>query len=269
MKKYLIVAILSCLNNSMNAQIKWFNDFTSAKAAAIANDKLILVDFWATWCRPCLEMDRVLWNSPEMEKYKDSFVFLKVDIDMERAMANNFQVNGIPHLALVTVNEDRISEKTGFINSVEHLKYLAAFPNKLDGLNNALLPLVDNKKATGNDYFSAGIGFQVLAFNIEDKTVKRDFFNFSETYYIKCLKTNTELAKRVELLTYLNQANLSKAKKVIEKLKNLPSDYFEKDLEGLRDFVLAISYKEEGQKVLFEELKSKITDEFYLAVLNK
>ena len=69
--------------------------------AAAINDspgKLVVVDFWATWCGPC----RML--APELEtvaeEMNDTVVILKVDIDEEARLASHFQVGAIPDIRI-------------------------------------------------------------------------------------------------------------------------------------------------------------------------
>mmetsp|Transcript_1540 Transcript_1540/g.2174 ORF Transcript_1540/g.2174 Transcript_1540/m.2174 type:complete len:130 (-) Transcript_1540:125-514(-) len=62
---------------------------------AEAGDKLVVVDFTATWCGPCRAV------APEFqrlsEKYSDAAViFLKVDVDKCRSVASAEQIRAMP-----------------------------------------------------------------------------------------------------------------------------------------------------------------------------
>ncbi len=62
------------------------------------DDKPVLVDFFAEWCRPCKSM------APELKKFadthRDSVRVLKIDIDKNRASAEQFNIQGVPTLIL-------------------------------------------------------------------------------------------------------------------------------------------------------------------------
>lgn len=62
-------------------------------------DKLIVMDFWATWCGPCMKL------MPQMEalaaKYKDKVVFMKVNADKERELCNIYGVSALPTILYI------------------------------------------------------------------------------------------------------------------------------------------------------------------------
>jgi len=61
-------------------------------------NKLVLVDFWASWCAPCRVMAPVL-NEVADELAGNSYVG-KVNIEQFQSLAQKFQVRGIPTLIL-------------------------------------------------------------------------------------------------------------------------------------------------------------------------
>jgi thioredoxin 1 len=61
-------------------------------------NKLILVDFWASWCTPCRMMAPVL-NEVADELTGNSYVG-KVNIEQYQSLAQKFQIRNIPTLIL-------------------------------------------------------------------------------------------------------------------------------------------------------------------------
>jgi thiol-disulfide isomerase/thioredoxin len=51
--------------------------------------KVVLVDFWASWCSPCLQSFPWM-NELEQRHSKDGFVVLAVNMDQDRALADAF-----------------------------------------------------------------------------------------------------------------------------------------------------------------------------------
>ena len=61
-------------------------------------NKIVLVDFWASWCAPCRMMAPVL-NDVSAELSGNSHVG-KVDIQQYQSLANKFKVRNIPTMIL-------------------------------------------------------------------------------------------------------------------------------------------------------------------------
>jgi len=66
---------------------------------AIAGDKPVLVDFWATWCGPCRMIAPVIEEVAAM--FDGRAVVGKVDVDEEPALAQRFGVMSIPTLVVM------------------------------------------------------------------------------------------------------------------------------------------------------------------------
>lgn len=62
------------------------------------HEKPVLVDFWAEWCPPCKML------APELEKlakeWKEKVTIIKINTDEKQALANRYQISGIPTLIL-------------------------------------------------------------------------------------------------------------------------------------------------------------------------
>ena len=75
----------------MHAEVKTRAEFD----AAVATGK-VLVDFWATWCGPCMMMGQAI--SKELEPAHPEIKVVKVNVDEAPELAAAFGIMSIPAL---------------------------------------------------------------------------------------------------------------------------------------------------------------------------
>lgn len=73
--------------------------FDQALKRALAEKKLVFVDFYAAWCVPCKIMDATTFKDPKVVQFlKDKVVALRVDVEQQAALAEKYHVSGFPTL---------------------------------------------------------------------------------------------------------------------------------------------------------------------------
>jgi len=70
----------------------------------IADNEVVLVDFWATWCGPCLKMGPAVESVAE--KMKGKAVVAKLDVDKAKEIAVEYEANAIPLLVFFKNGEE-------------------------------------------------------------------------------------------------------------------------------------------------------------------
>ena len=77
-----------------------------------------LLDFHADWCGPCKTQDPILEELSE--EWGDRFDLVKVDVDEEQDVANEYQVRSLP--TLIVENEDGIVDRFVGVTQKEDLE---------------------------------------------------------------------------------------------------------------------------------------------------
>ncbi len=87
-------------------------------------DKLVLVDFYATWCTPCKKMDPFL---KEIAEEKAGILELKkINTDKNTAIAQHLNITGIPTI-LMYKNQKMVWSHIGYIGKSELLEKITTF----------------------------------------------------------------------------------------------------------------------------------------------
>ena len=87
--------------------------------SVLVKEELILIDFWAEWCGPCVMMN------PTMEKFaaeSKNVRVAKVNADLNRGLMNRFKIRGLPQFVLVK-NGEEIKRYAGAMTFFELNKF--------------------------------------------------------------------------------------------------------------------------------------------------
>lgn len=77
----------------------------------LKSDKPVLVDFWATWCGPCVMAGPVI--DELADEYKDKIKIGKLDVDANSVTAGQYGVMSIPTVILFKDGKE-VARKVGF-----------------------------------------------------------------------------------------------------------------------------------------------------------
>ncbi len=81
----------------------------------LRSEKVVLVDFWATWCGPCQMLGPVI---EEVAEENEEYMVAKVDVDENSELAIQYKVFSIPTL-LVFKNGEVVERSVGVITKEE------------------------------------------------------------------------------------------------------------------------------------------------------
>lgn len=275
MKKIILsIVLLFALNQKANAT-QWMTSYEDAKKLAVATNKLILVDFWATWCGPCLRMDADAWSKPEVQELMKNFIPLKIDIDLERKVSSKYSIRSIPDVFIMDPNGEVIFHKKSYMDKNQVISLLKKYSYGTQLLQENLLSFM--KKNTGDG--ALDIAEKYFDYSIYvNKEVKNDFLKLANKYLkltnklYKSEGNKNKNAQRIhlfgEVYKYLIKGDYEKT---IENLKDdFPEDKIDPVNKGIYNFMYFTAYNKlkdkDNARIWYDKLK---TNEGYMNLLIK
>ena len=107
-------------------KIQWHTSLDGAVKQASLEDKLIFVDFHATWCPPCKLMDQQTFSSKEFIAASQDWVMAKIDTDKDTDTAIKYGVTGLPTLAVLHPDGKPVAGVSGFHSAGELQQFMQA-----------------------------------------------------------------------------------------------------------------------------------------------
>ncbi len=96
---------------------------------SLTNNEKIVVDFYADWCIPCKELDKLTFSDEKVLEEFKNFKLYKVDMTQTLSEANEnlrkkFNIIGMPTVLIINSKGEEVKRITGFVNAEEFLSYL-------------------------------------------------------------------------------------------------------------------------------------------------
>ncbi|HEY3999314.1 MAG TPA: thioredoxin fold domain-containing protein [Candidatus Xenobia bacterium] len=86
-----------------------------AQVQARHNHKLLMVDFYTTWCAPCQQLDRVTWTDPHVLTWlKAHTISLRLDAEKATGLAARYHVRAYPTIVFLRTDGSEADRLVGF-----------------------------------------------------------------------------------------------------------------------------------------------------------
>lgn len=129
----ILIAALLLYQNLQRQSVEW-EPFEEARLEqAIAAGEPVMMDFYADWCIPCIEMDRRTFTDSEVINRTERFTRLKVDLtsynsEESEALRSQYDIAGVPTLLFLDSDGQEIpsTRVVGFMDAESFLNRVEA-----------------------------------------------------------------------------------------------------------------------------------------------
>ncbi len=121
------VSIYALIPSELN-EPEWKKFSIENYEASIKNNERMVIDFYADWCIPCKELDKLTFSKQSVIKEFERFTVYKVDMtkndETYEQLRKRFNVIGMPTVLIIDSKGNEVKRLTGFVNEDEFLSYI-------------------------------------------------------------------------------------------------------------------------------------------------
>ncbi len=111
--------------NSQASSINWATGYDSALKLAKSSHKLLMVDFWATWCTGCKELDRKTYKAPSVVSRSEAFVPVKLNAEKDgMPQVARYGITVFPTILFLKPNGDLVWKVEGYVPAEQFVKQM-------------------------------------------------------------------------------------------------------------------------------------------------
>jgi len=98
---YIYTGVALSKNDDMKTYVSSIKNFESRLIQAEKEEKPVFIDFWATWCKNCLQMETSTFKNPTVKKRLEDFVVVKFQAENIKdeniiKLLDRFNLQGLP-----------------------------------------------------------------------------------------------------------------------------------------------------------------------------
>jgi thioredoxin-related protein len=185
---FVMMLAWSAPRTSQAADIFWYKDMQKASEAALKENKVMMVDFWADWCAACKVMDEDVYPDPEViATINESVIAVRIHYDLQQELARKYGIPALPFMLFTNSYGTKLFYHRGILEKENLVMVLKALPKNVSEINRLDRGLQEDT----NDAES------LMAMGAEMR--KTGFYESSSDYYTRALKQNAlkkDAAKR-------------------------------------------------------------------------
>ena len=113
------VTLISCAKEKREtradgAGLEWLTSMDAAMEAARHENRPVMIDFYTDWCAWCKRLDADTYANKQVIAAAGDFVAVKINADVERALAAKYKVTGFPTILFTDAAGNEIHRVVGY-----------------------------------------------------------------------------------------------------------------------------------------------------------
>ncbi|MBC8523700.1 thioredoxin family protein [PVC group bacterium] len=134
--------------------------FPQAIEKAKETDKLVMIDFYTTWCGPCKMLDKTTWKDEAVQKWlKEKTIPLKVDAEKLRPIADKYKVKAYPTIVFIGSDEKVVGKFVGYKSPKS---FIGAAEKAISGITEMSIAEEALQKEPTNPMLRKGVAVELL-----------------------------------------------------------------------------------------------------------
>ena len=113
---------------TVESHLDWVTDETQGLEEARASKQPVMIDFFATWCGACVELDKFTFSDPEVQSRLEDFVKIKLDFsrssDQVEELKKKYGIVGLPVVLFLDSEGKPLKRLEKFVGPKEFLKIM-------------------------------------------------------------------------------------------------------------------------------------------------
>lgn len=112
------------LSAGSGSGITWLDDYKTSLDRASEQDRLVMVEFYTSWCLYCGKMEKDTLGDERVVKMAADFVCARLDADVQKAAAARYEPEGYPTVVFATPSGEEIVRVSGFRDADPFVKVM-------------------------------------------------------------------------------------------------------------------------------------------------
>lgn len=133
----IVLIVAFCSNLCVAQGINWQTDLEQASQQAARENKLVLLHFGASWCRPCHALETYVFTNPRVHRaMQDNVIPVKIDVDEKPILVKEYGVSSVPYDVVITPAGRVVAKRSSPRNASAYADMITGLNRVINGLAN-------------------------------------------------------------------------------------------------------------------------------------